>query len=173
MEMIVENPEILPAAALPRCVPCLGQGLVSVSAEDEEFVTCKTCNGKGHCRDCEEDGGCDAHGWGEPLAGDEEKSALLSAVAEDYEVEGWLRGHGARTPSGTVLRVYTVRFIQDMWLKTAKFSAKPTRHEKKEGKRAVLIPHRCAGKPCTESRCECRCPGCIEGRRMEWARLGY
>src|SRR3990167_1288552 len=175
--MKVETPLATP---LPRCAACDGERLVlvPVAAEDglePEMITCPKCIGKGHCRDCEDDSGCDAHGWGEPLDGDEEKSALLSHVDFMYthEADVWVRGHGVRTTAGLIMRVVTLRWVSEQWLKTVKFSAKPTRHEKKEARRWVLVPHRCAGRPCIESRCECACSGCVEGRRSEWARLGY
>lgn len=153
-----------------RCVACLGMGRVRLKSGDEETAVCGECNGRCVCRDCEEDGGCDAHGWAAPMERDEMVSAMLSTIEHEtpYSVVDWLRGHGAVVQDGNVIRRMRAGG-------TVVFDTRLTRREKKDARqgRAVLVPHRCNGRPCLDLRCACRCGGCCEARRQEWARLGY
>ena len=155
-----------------ECVNC--EGLGTHENVDGHSIKCLLCNGKGFCRGCDEDGGCDHHGWGKPLKGEEFRSALLSSIegTSSLMVVDWLKGHGCRLSNGSIVKRYKVN---KQGLISLVFDTRLTKVERKQTKRLVTIPHRCGKKPCLDEagKCLCQCLGCFDGRRAMWAKLGY
>lgn len=165
----MDDPGLRDRAQTLECPECRGQGMHGGHDGDDGGVVCASCNGKGRCRNCSEDGGCAEHGWGEALRGDEARSALASSVdgLTYHEVEDWVRGRGVRV-GGQVIS----KFRLMSGLSQVLYDVRPTKEEKRAGGREVTEPHRCNGRPCADDRCRCGCEGCVQARRRGWARLG-